>query len=620
MLLAGALLLAAGATAACGSELRGEGAGPGGAETDADASPDPDAAAPPDVDVAAPDVAADAAADTTPPAPAPWIFGAAGLPTIELGITGAAWDDLALGAPPVAAELSRPGDDVVVPVLLSVTAVGVLGLEGKPSFRVAFEPGSPPPLDLATTPWIELDGMTGDPSHLKAQVGRALYEALGVPVPRGGYVWLRIGGADWGLYGAREPLESGGYGARLGGDDGALVAAARARGDLGPYDVPDLYAWRVPWFTALRGDAVALGEALTALVDAVSALEPTRAEPEPGSRALLEALGDVVDVEAYLDLLAADLVLSRYGYASGSRSYALVRPTADARWRFVADGLDGALGDEQRPWWQGGRLQVLCLADAGCHHAFGERARALLARFDAGGLLNEAWAMATTVRSWAMYDPRREVDDATLFDAQLALLRGLEERHGWLRLELDCADPAAVDHDGDGASACLDDCDDDDPLVHPGALERCNLRDDDCDGVIDNGEGCEPCVERELATGGRVAICFPWRSWAAAREDCLARGGDLVSAGDAASWAAVRDAALTVLWQPFWIGLNDRGDEGSFVWSDGRAVRYTAWSRGEPNDAGRNEDCVQATPWTGGLWNDLDCRRELAYLCSLPAR
>ncbi|MCA9514038.1 MAG: C-type lectin domain-containing protein [Myxococcales bacterium] len=135
---------------------------------------------------------------------------------------------------------------------------------------------------------------------------------------------------------------------------------------------------------------------------------------------------------------------------------------------------------------------------------------------------------------------------------------------------------------------------------------------------MDNGEGCEPCVERALATGGRVAVCFPLRTWADAREDCVARGGDLVSARDAATWAAVRDAALTIGWQGLWIGLNDRETEGRFVWSDGTAVGFTGWSNGEPNDAGGNEDCVQLTPWSGGLWNDLDCGRKLAYVCSLP--
>jgi MYXO-CTERM domain-containing protein len=49
--------------------------------------------------------------------------------------------------------------------------------------------------------------------------------------------------------------------------------------------------------------------------------------------------------------------------------------------------------------------------------------------------------------------------------------------------------PDEVDADGDGSAECDGDCDDDDPAVHPQAAELCNGIDDDCDGVVDDLDG-----------------------------------------------------------------------------------------------------------------------------------
>ena len=66
-----------------------------------------------------------------------------------------------------------------------------------------------------------------------------------------------------------------------------------------------------------------------------------------------------------------------------------------------------------------------------------------------------------------------------------------------------------TDADKDGFLAGLGDCDDQDPLVHPFADEVCNGRDDNCDGVVDEGNAGgadEPC-------GQDIGECeFGWRT------------------------------------------------------------------------------------------------------------
>ena len=84
------------------------------------------------------------------------------------------------------------------------------------------------------------------------------------------------------------------------------------------------------------------------------------------------------------------------------------------------------------------------------------------------------------------------------------------------------------DLDGDGALA-RDDCDESDPLIHPGAEERCNGEDDNCDGLIDetfdaDGDGFPGCdgTAPELVDCDDSSV----RSHPAASEVCDGRDND----------------------------------------------------------------------------------------------
>jgi hypothetical protein len=68
-----------------------------------------------------------------------------------------------------------------------------------------------------------------------------------------------------------------------------------------------------------------------------------------------------------------------------------------------------------------------------------------------------------------------------------------EERTGESRPSSPCCDEdddtgVPIDFDRDGWTEAGGDCNDDEPDVHPGAPERCNRVDDDCDGLIDDDD------------------------------------------------------------------------------------------------------------------------------------
>lgn len=82
-------------------------------------------------------------------------------------------------------------------------------------------------------------------------------------------------------------------------------------------------------------------------------------------------------------------------------------------------------------------------------------------------------------------------------------------------------DCASVDADQDGANAC-DDCDDTDPQRFPGAIERCDGLDDDCDGALVEGE-----VDADGDNQMDCAVCDQAGFWLPTRG---LTGADLIAA------------------------------------------------------------------------------------------
>ena len=84
-------------------------------------------------------------------------------------------------------------------------------------------------------------------------------------------------------------------------------------------------------------------------------------------------------------------------------------------------------------------------------------------------------------------------------------------------LPSDCAEDA----DADGACA-EDDCDDGDPAVYPGARESCDGRDEDCDGEIDEDAGATYYLDEDEDGYGAEAVtaCEPPASYADNGADC----------------------------------------------------------------------------------------------------
>ena len=105
--------------------------------------------------------------------------------------------------------------------------------------------------------------------------------------------------------------------------------------------------------------------------------------------------------------------------------------------------------------------------------------------------------------------------------------------------------------------------------------------------------------------------------WADANAACQAAGLQLASVQSAAQNALLLAAAAG---NKVWTGGTDAASEGAWVWSPSNTpLSYTKWNKGEPNDHGSGEDCLEFKEELNsegpGKWNDISCARTLKYVC-----
>lgn len=500
--------------------------------------------------------------------------------------------------------------DVVIadhaPLAARVTLAAEVGFDAKPSLVVRFG-AEADEVHFGTTGLV-LDAMTDDPSQMRTRLVHLLAKRHGVEVPRATHAVVKVGELELGLYTVTEPVTSPGFLERIAGTTAGSVFTSRDRNDLWPWQVVD--------YLRLSGDE-ADRDGLMALADAMEVFRLARLQGAPVP--LSEALGGRVDLQAFVDAMALQVTLGHWsGYARSTMGFGLHVTSGDvARVTFlpVALGQSLAAGDAPNPWLGGGKLVGQCHDDPDCRASFGDALERLSGPAVAREMVTLASELRLVIGSAVAADTRRGTTIEDVRAATDELLWTLEQQPGWIAANLACTNPSEVDADGDGFSVCLDDCDDDHDDVYPGAKERCNLRDDDCDGVLDDDPECPDCVEVDGPREGQTWwLCHAPRTWNEARARCAELGGEFASILNEHEHTAFLRATLGHQWTNWWLGLSDQESEGTFVWADGEAASFTFWSSGEPNDSAGREDCAQLIPWNG-RWNDLDCARRLPFVC-----
>ncbi len=153
--------------------------------------------------------------------------------------------------------------------------------------------------------------------------------------------------------------------------------------------------------------------------------------------------------------------------------------------------------------------------------------------------------------------------------------------------------------------------------------EVCDGMDDDGDGLVDEvsptNTVCNDC-DLEQFEGHAYWFCPSYLAWSDARDACEALGADLASVHDLAGDQFLRGHLPSdggSFRDRFWLGGNDIAVEGTFEWTDDTPWDYSAWSPGEPNNAGMGQDCMGIrTDFPG--WNDAPCTTSIPFVCRAP--
>ena len=282
---------------------------------------------------------------------------------------------------------------------------------------------------------------------------------------------------------------------------------------------------------------------------------------------------------------------------------------------------DPVLGYPDGPFGLFDQDQFLAFAqDPAWRPRYVDAVEALNAAMDPAIVLPEIDAWQAQVRPLIEADPTRSFVLAE-HDQTVDRMRAfVAARHAflasWIACERGAAGGADLDGDGDGYAACAD-RDDGRDDVHPGAAEVCDGRDNDQDGVIDDGlddgsGACDACVYHGM-DDRQFLFCREPATFEQAEARCQAAGGHLGYPDDTGSTYLVWFHAWPVL-EPWWLGATDAAEEGRWVDMEGTPLR-PPWGGGEPS-GGAAENCA-AWDGTSFSWTAEACGDRNPSICRL---
>ncbi|XP_037127372.1 macrophage mannose receptor 1-like [Syngnathus acus] len=104
------------------------------------------------------------------------------------------------------------------------------------------------------------------------------------------------------------------------------------------------------------------------------------------------------------------------------------------------------------------------------------------------------------------------------------------------------------------------------------------------------------------------------KMWEEARDDCLHRGGDLLSIADSQEHTFIQGIYTSLPSAPsLWLGVNNNVTKDGSGWTDGSPFGYVVMDGDNPGDPS-GASCLSLLT-SNGRWKFDDCRKKRGYIC-----
>jgi hypothetical protein len=453
---------------------------------------------------------------------------------------------------------------------------------------------------------ISLDAPWYDPSLLRERVALAFLRESNVPASCANNAKLVMNGSLYGVYVNKEHIDKEFLQRNFEDDEGNLYK----------------YGYELK---TNEGEAdVSRRDALWAATD-------------------LATFGSLVNREGVLKAWAGEAMLPSYdGYWCCNHNYYIYdEPGKGFTWipydlDITFDGVPVVQGNPFQDVFSSGWGQqpqvALVMANPGWRDAFSATVSAMLPYYVPDEFERRVAAWDDQIRAAVMDDPNLPFPysdhPAAVESLRTFFAQRYEHMSKLVTEQVDCeAGEPGEDLDRDGFGRCTD-CDDLNREVYPGKPDTCNQRDDDCNGLIDDGETCTRCTAVSL-NGANFLLCPSETSWFDAYLGCTREGGVMAVPEAEAERVFLTESIvnlraslqaadpMAMLADSWWIGANDGDGEDRWITQESRVIDMPPWAPGRPN-GGRDQNCAVLDASLGGLWNDNDCTEPYPSICRLP--